>query len=571
MNWFYWLFPGMFLPLFLIASCWKIYPTGRTALLVLPSILLAFLFFCVDAAEALWLINVYDLILGAFLGFDLLSTALFKDFRVERSVERIASLAVALPIRIRIENRTGRNQIIMARDDLLPEFTLIKTDLSAMESVSSTTDKETLFQDKSEIKRLIPNGMAEEIRYQLFPNKRGAFQLEYVYLTLFGLLGCWKKMRKIPCQSEIFVYPNLQQISQYDLLARSQRLHQLGFRKARRIGVDHDFERLRDYTTDDQYKFIDWSATAKRNRLTVKDFQMSRNQRIIFMIDAGRMMTNLYKISSEDSSTAKQSPFSASKVGSRFFQPATRSVSSKNSSQKISLLDSSFNAMLMLAYIALKQGDEVGFLCFSNRVRQYIPPRAGLNQMNHLIHGSFDLFPEPVESRYDLAFSWLSRQCRKRSLLVFMTNINDERNSTQIEAHLTNLTGRHLPLGIFIRDHALFRPIEKYEELLQKYQSESLTSSEKDQEQLFDDSGNDQKKRSESFESKKGTNIFDPVLQKNPQLFYQAAAASEILNWRHKTIRELAAKGTLTMDVFPEQMTASLINKYLEIKARHLL
>ena len=51
----------------------------------------------------------------------------------------------------------------------------------------------------------------------------------------------------------------------------------------------------------------------------------------------------------------------------------------------------------------------------------------------------------------------------------------------------------------------------------------------------------------------------------------RAAAAAEILSWRHQVISDLTHKGVLALDVLPEQMTAELINKYLEVKARHLL
>ena len=93
-------------------------------------------------------------------------------------------------------------------------------------------------------------------------------------------------------------------------------------RRTRKIGQDHEFERLRDYTIDDNYKHIDWRATARRRKLTVKDYQVSQSQRIVFLIDCGRMMTN--------------------------------------EAAGLSLLDHSLNAVLMLSYVALRQGDQRG-------------------------------------------------------------------------------------------------------------------------------------------------------------------------------------------------------------------
>jgi uncharacterized protein (DUF58 family) len=257
----------------------------------------------------------------------------------------------------------------------------------------------------------------------------------------------------------------------------------MGVRRTRRVGLDNDFERLRDYTPDDNYKHLDWRATARRSKLTVKDFQASQSQRIIFLLDCGRMMTN--------------------------------------EAAGLSLLDHSLNAMLMLSYVALHQGDAVGLICFSDEVHTFVPPRGGMNQMNRLLHASFDRFPQLVESRYDEAFLYLTSRCKKRSLVVLVTNLIDEVNSHQIERWLSTLAGRHLPLGVLLRDH-----------------------------QLFD-----------------AANLPQPS---GPDL-YRAAAAAEILTWRHQVLTDLQHQGVLSLDVFPEDMTAPLVNRYLEIKARHLL
>ncbi len=275
----------------------------------------------------------------------------------------------------------------------------------------------------------------------------------------------------------------MKQLAEYELLARTNRLSLLGVRRTRKIGQDNEFERLRDYSRDDNPRQIDWRATARRNKLTVKDFQANQSQRIIFLIDCGRMMTN--------------------------------------EAEGLSLLDHALNAMLMLSYIALTRGDSVGLICFSDEIHSFVPPKSGAKHMNRLLHASFDQFPRLVESRYDQAFLHLTTNCRKRSLVVLVTNVIDEVNSLQVEQYLGNIVGRHLPLGVLLRDYRLFEAA--------------------DQEQ--------------------------PV---GKELF-RAAAAAEILTWRHQVITDLIHKGVLSLDVFPEQMTAPLINAYLEVKARHLL
>src|SRR4029078_4271166 len=138
-----------------------------------------------------------------------------------------------------------------------------------------------------------------------------------------------------------------------------------------------------------------------------------------------------------------------------------------------------------------------------------VPPRGGRNQMNHLLHASFDRFPRLVESRYDQAFLYLASHCRKRSLVVLVTNVIDEVNSRQIDQYLASLVGRHLPLGVLLRDRRLF------------------------------DAAN-------------------AKVEDEPAL-YRAAAAAEILTWRRQVLRDLVAQGVLALDLFPEQMTAPLV------------
>jgi hypothetical protein len=80
--------------------------------------------------------------------------------------------------------------------------------------------------------------------------------------------------------------------------------------------------------------------------------------------------------------------------------------------------------------------------------------------MNHLLHASFDRFPTLVESRYDQAFLYLNSYCKKRSMVVLMTNVLDEVNAFQVQQYLGNLVGKHLPLGVLLRDHSVFEIAE---------------------------------------------------------------------------------------------------------------
>ncbi len=187
----------------------------------------------------------------------------------------------------------------------------------------------------------------------------------------------------------------------------------------------------------------------------------------------------------------------------------------------LSPLDHALNAMLLLAHVALIRNDQVGLLAFSDRTRAYIPPGGGPRRIRRLVHAVHNVFPEPVEPRYDRAFVELEERCRKRSLVVLLTNLFDEVNAQIVSEYLGNLTGRHLPLGVFLRDHDLFA-------LADKAQDEGAT-------------------------------------------LYQGAAAADLLNRRERVLAGLRRRGVLTLDVFPDDLTGDLVSRYLEIKARHLL
>jgi uncharacterized protein (DUF58 family) len=393
---------------------------------------------------------------------DLLSLPRPRNFTVERQTLRVASLKKPHPVAITIVNRSRQAHAVWIRDGVP----------AALEA-----------EPRELLVRLAPRSRAT-MRYALKATRRGAFTLDAIHLRLRSRLGLWQRYLSFPVANVVHVYPDMKQLGQYALLARTNRLSLVGVRRTRKIGQDNEFERLRDFTRDDNYKHIDWRSTAKRNKLTVKDFQSSQSQRLIFLIDCGRMMAN--------------------------------------EAAGLSLLDHALNSMLMLSYVALRQGDSVGLISFSDSIHSFVPPAGGMNQMNRLLHASFDRFPRIVESRYDEAFLYLAARCRKRAMVVLVTNVIDEVNSGQIERYLSSLTGRHLPLGVLLRDRQLFSAAD----------------------------------------------VPEPH---DPKTLYRAGAAAEILLWRHQVLSDLSKKGVLTLDVYPEDLTAPLVNSYLNIKARHLL
>lgn len=452
-----------FLSLPLIIAAWKfrVFPTVWWTVVLGVSLLTSV--FTIFQPNFLFVAGLLDIVLVGIATIDFLILYLNtnRGIEVTRTIARTCSLGVPLDSEITVENRTPIMLNGSVRDDLPEHF-------------EASPSEHKL--------RLPPMGRMTAYR-KLTPGRRGAFRLENVYLRFSSPLQLWVRQLCLPLENPLNVYPDMKQLSDYALLARTNRLSLIGVRKTRRVGQDNEFERLRDYTRDDNYRHIDWRSTARRRKLTVRQFQNDQSQRVIFLLDCGRMMTN-------------------ERGG-------------------YTLLDYALNSTLMMAYVALAQGDSVGMLCFSDTIHSYIPPRGGSSQMNRLIQAGFDQFPRLVESRYDQAFLYLSTHCKRRSLVVLATNVIDEVNAGAVVDYLGNIHGQHLPLGVLLRDREMF---------------EAADSPDGDAFQM-----------------------------------YRAAAAADILLWRDQVLKDLEHRGVLVVDAFPDELTAPLVNQYLEVKAKHLL
>ncbi|MEM6470818.1 MAG: DUF58 domain-containing protein [Planctomycetota bacterium] len=457
-----WVMLGVFaLPLLVAAKSFRTFPTmvwiGVLSVSLAGSVVTIF-----RPDGFIWILVLdWLLLIVAAVDFLFLYLATNRGIRVEREIVRTCSLGVPVESRLIVENRSGTTLVGAVRDDVPDSF-------------RSEPDGHRLH---------LPARGRLTFHRRLLPGRRGAFELETVSFRLRSPLRLWQRYADFPLHSPLNVYPDMKQLSDYALLARTNRLSLIGVRRTRRIGQDSDFERLRDYSRDDNFRHIDWRSTARRNKLTVRQFQSDQSQRVVFLLDCGRMMTN------------------------------TRGG--------YTLLDHALNSALMMAYVALHQGDAVGMLCFSDEIHAYIPPRGGRSQMNRLIHAGFDQFPRMVESRYDQAFLYLQNHCKRRSLVVLATNIIDEVNASAVSDYLGNINGQHLPMGVILRDRTIFDAADHPE-------------------------------RSELD-------------------LYRAAAAADILVWRDQVLKDLEHRGVLLVDAFPDELTAPLVNQYLEIKAKHLL
>ncbi|MDJ0756842.1 MAG: DUF58 domain-containing protein [Ardenticatenaceae bacterium] len=250
--------------------------------------------------------------------------------------------------------------------------------------------------------------------YQVRPPQRGDYAFGDVSLRWTGPLGLVRRFGKKEAKSGVKVYPNLVEVRRYDLLLRQNRLQELGLRHTRLLGEGTEFERLREYLPDDEYRRINWKATARRQRPITMQYQTERSQNIVAMVDIGRMM---------------QSP-----VG------------------EMAKLDYVINATLFLSYVASGVGDRVGMLTFADRVDSYLAPKRGRGQFYRMLELLYAVKAQPIEPNYQQAFSYLAVKQRKRSLVIIFTDLTGQLAIDTLLAQVSLIAKKSLPLVVTISD-----------------------------------------------------------------------------------------------------------------------
>ncbi len=411
-------------------------------------------------------------------GFDAL-LAIRPLVTVKRSAPDVFSIGRVNLVTLELRSRGRRRLSVAVTDDLFDDAA----------------------SDELPARAVLPARGRSVVRYRVLPNRRGAYQLGDHHVRYRSPLGLWLRQLNIAARLPVRVYPDVQAVRAYELLARQNREHSL-FRSSRLLGGESEFERLREYRREDEYRAIDWKATARRRKLIAREYQLERNQSIMFMLDAGRLMT----------AEARGLP----------------------------LFDYALNATLMLSHVAARNGDSIGLLAFSDEVKSYAPLAGGHKAAKRVVQASYDLHPELVETDFAAAFDQISVRVRKRALVVVFTQVLDEVAAAELVKRMHALLPRHLPMLVLLRDIEL-------DALLETGQGAPSESG-----------------MTPTFSGM-------PSPKANEVDWYLRGAAAELVSWRERIGRDLKKRGALVLDVAPGQLTPSLINRYLEIKTRHLL
>jgi uncharacterized protein (DUF58 family) len=350
----------------------------------------------VDAFYALrWLAFGFDAgIFALFLLDALLAARGLRRGKISLRRERPArlSLGVDNEITLVLENRSGRGKVITVRDTPPPQFRAEPGILTSF----------------------LPAHGRTRLSYCLLPTERGNFSFGDVALRCRGPLGLALVDRVFAAAESVQVYPNLLEVRRYEALVRTTLVRSGGYRAKRLPGAGREFSHYRDYTPDDDYRNVSWTATARRNKPITAVHESEHSQDIIFCLDVGRMM--------------------AARVGT------------------LTKLDHAINAVLMLTHVSQTFQDNLGLLVFSHTVHLYLPPAKGRSQHARFLQALYSVKPELCYVDYREAFNYLIGRHPKRALTMVFTDLLDAVVSRDYLDAAALLRRFHLPVTLAVAD-----------------------------------------------------------------------------------------------------------------------
>jgi uncharacterized protein (DUF58 family) len=318
-----------------------------------------------------------------------------ESLRVTRAFDSVLSVRAWNKIRVRVENDGIEPASLILRDEPPAPFA----------------------GERKEFPLSIPPGDFREVEYTVRPVERGTENFQGTFVRFKCPFGLAYKQFHLPTEQPVRIYPNILALKEFDLLRQRGRLKEIGIRRSRMRGQGSEFDSLRQYTDGDDFRTIDWKATARKGEVIVRQFQQERNQVVIVCIDIGRTML------SEIDGVRK--------------------------------LDHVLDSLLMLANAASIAGDLIGLIVFADNVRRFLPPKKGHAQIALFIEACHDLVAEPLESDFAGAMAYLTRRWSRRSLLVTFTDCEEpERARTLLKSYIP-VTRSHIALLCRISDPKL--------------------------------------------------------------------------------------------------------------------
>lgn len=273
------------------------------------------------------------------------------------------------------------------------------------------------------ISKKVKASSQQDLQYFVRPTERGEYHFGNLNIYANSPLRLISRRFSFAKGQMVPTYPSYIQLRKYDLMAFSNNLLQYGVKKIRRIGHTMEFEQIKEYVQGDDFRTLNWKATAKKNAFMVNQFQDEKSQSVYMMIDKGRVM---------------KMPFNG-----------------------LSLLDYSINASLVLANIILKKQDKAGMFSFSKKVDNRVAAERRSGQMNRILESLYNVKTDFFESDYGRLYADVRKNITQRSLLILYTNFETLDSLKRQLPYLKGIAKSHLLVVVFFQNTELEEIIDK--------------------------------------------------------------------------------------------------------------
>jgi uncharacterized protein (DUF58 family) len=253
--------------------------------------------------------------------------------------------------------------------------------------------------------------------YSLKPLERGEYFFGIINVFLRGPLNLVIRHIVAGEEKTVAVYPSYLQMKKYHLMAVTNQLQAPGTRKLRKLGNSFEFEQIKEYVQGDDYRRLNWKATARRNSLMVNNYMDERSQQVICLVDKGRNM---------------KMPF-----------------------EGMTLLDYAINATLVLSNIVLMKQDKTGLLTFGKKIDQFVFPEKNAAQINLVLETLYRQQTDFADSDFEALYVYLRYHLNQRSLLILFTNFESLYSMKRQLPYLKQLSTRHPLLVVFFENTEL--------------------------------------------------------------------------------------------------------------------
>ncbi len=325
---------------------------------------------------------------------------------IRRTVPRSLDLGEPVSITLAVRNRLG-----------------VAVDVELVENLPTELETVRPFDVVFPLRFRVRANTTARVSYEIVPSARGPAPIPGPWLRVGAARGLALRRTRVDCDSDVRVVPALQQVVRYDTLRRSRNLAAIGIHVGAGFRRGREFDQLRDYHVDDDYRDIDWKATARRDRPITRVFRPERSQDVIVAVDASRTMT--------------------ARAGG------------------LSKLDRAVNAALVLAHVVTKGGDRCGLMVYDSEVRHWMPPSSGARTVAVALDTLHSVAPSPFDASLAAAGTAIAHRQTRRALVVFLTDLPDRAAGEDFVRCLPLLRARHLVACFTVSDREVVDMAER--------------------------------------------------------------------------------------------------------------